>query len=119
MTTAEELRPWLGDAWDELTPDQRDRFARCVDDIDTRHPGNDLQEDRTEAMNTALQWLLGDVTTREAGDRLAHARAEESRARISARQIAIMAIEDGATEAATARELGVDRMAVRTWTGKR
>jgi hypothetical protein len=54
-----------------------------------------------------------------AGRRLAAARAEEAAAREQARELAIAAIVAGQTEAGVARALGVDRMAVRNWLGKR
>jgi transposase len=46
-------------------------------------------------------------------------RAAATAALLVARQVAVMAVEDGASEAATARELGVTRMTVRDWLGKR
>ena len=32
-TSADDLRPWLGPAWDDLTPDQRNRLAAESDQI--------------------------------------------------------------------------------------
>jgi hypothetical protein len=55
----------------------------------------------------------------KAGKRLAAARAEETAARKEARELAIAAIADGQPEARIARDLGVDRMAIREWLGKR
>jgi len=63
------------------------------------------------------QRVLEDVWI--SGRALAAARAEEAAAREQARELAIAAIAAGQTEAGVARALGVDRMAVRNWLGKR
>jgi hypothetical protein len=55
----------------------------------------------------------------KAGRRLAVARAEEAAARKLARELALAAIAAGQSEAGVARALGVDRMAIRKWLGKR
>ena len=50
---------------------------------------------------------------------LTGARVAEHEAYVAARQVAVMATRDGAEEAPLARALGVDRMTVRKWLGKR
>jgi len=40
-TTPEDLRPWLGPAWDELTKEQRERLAAESDRIYARYPDTD------------------------------------------------------------------------------
>ena len=55
----------------------------------------------------------------QAGIRLAKARRVVDDALAIARAVGRAACADGAPEAATARELGVDRMALRKWRGKR
>ena len=55
----------------------------------------------------------------QAGEQLARARAAEKAAREHARELAVAAVNDGETESGVANALGVDRMAVRTWLGKR
>lgn len=54
-----------------------------------------------------------------AGNRLARARGNVDALMDNAREIALDAISSGATEAEVARILGVDRMTVRKWLGKR
>lgn len=54
-----------------------------------------------------------------AGRALRLARQREQEAYEAARVVAIAAWENGATEVEIARELGVDRMTVRKWRGKR
>jgi hypothetical protein len=54
-----------------------------------------------------------------AGRRLAAARTKEAAAMTQVRETAIAAYAAGETEAGIARALGVDRMAVREWLGKR
>lgn len=55
----------------------------------------------------------------KAGRQLAAARAREAAAREQARELAIAAVAAGQSEAGVARTLGVDRMAVRKWLGKK
>lgn len=55
----------------------------------------------------------------EAGRRLATARAAARTALAEARTQALAALSAGAPEVAVARILGVDRMTIRTWAGKR
>lgn len=55
----------------------------------------------------------------EAGQQLAEARAAADTALQRARTLAVAAAADGYPEATAARRLGVDRMAVRNWLGKR
>lgn len=54
-----------------------------------------------------------------AGRKLRSARKAEQDAYEQARVAAIAAIADGVPEAVAARELGVNRMTVRKWLGKR
>lgn len=54
----------------------------------------------------------------QSGANLRAARETEQRARDQARQDALAAIENGATETAVARHLGVSRMTIRQWLGK-
>lgn len=100
-TRPEDMRAWIGPAWDELSTDQRTRFAAAVDDIDARYPDPDDQHVRDAVMSAAVQWMLGEITLAEAGANLRNARAQEEIARGVARQVAVMA----------ARAVGVDRMA--------
>lgn len=54
-----------------------------------------------------------------AGNRLRRARAALSKAIEEAEAEAIRALSEGTSESAVARTLGVDRMTVRKWAGKR
>lgn len=54
-----------------------------------------------------------------AGARLRRARASLATATEEAREIGMRALAEGQAEAAVARTLGVDRMTVRKWAGKR
>jgi transcriptional regulator of acetoin/glycerol metabolism len=59
------------------------------------------------------------VTLKRAGRALRSARKAEQYAYERARMTAIAAVAVGVPEAVAARELGVDRMTVRKWMGKR
>jgi hypothetical protein len=108
-----ELDAYLGDV--TVTDDQRQRLLCEADRIAARYPDPDEQEERDTAFATAVAYVLGDDTLESVGQRVQAGR----RALVEARHIAVMAIKDGATEAGVARGLGVDRMTVRKWCGKR
>ena len=113
------LQTWLGPAYDELDAEQLDRFARRATNIDTLYPDPDDQDSRDAALSAVVQYLLGDTDPEEAGRALRRARDAEMMAMAAAQQIATMAVEDGAPVAPTARTIGVDRMTVLKWLGKR
>lgn len=79
----------------------------------------DNTAERDAALKAAVAYLLGELTPETMGRRLAAARTAEASTLAAAKQVALLAIEDGAAEATTARQIGVDRMAVREWLGKR
>ncbi|KAA9104995.1 helix-turn-helix domain-containing protein [Microbacterium rhizomatis] len=54
-----------------------------------------------------------------AGARLRRARASLDSATEAARETALQALAEGHAEAAVARSLGVTRMTIRSWAGKR
>jgi hypothetical protein len=109
-----ELDAYLGDDV-TVTDEQRQRLLAEADRIAERYPDPDDQEERDTAFAVAVAYVLGDDTLDSVGRRVRAGR----RALIEARQIAVMAIEDGASEASAARDLGVDRMTIRKWRGKR
>ncbi len=55
----------------------------------------------------------------EAGSALMAARTAEAEALAAAKRVALKALADGVTEVDVSRSLGVDRMTVRKWAGKR
>lgn len=63
--------------------------------------------------------LVHQLQLKMAGDDLARARAAITTARTRARKVAMDAINAGLSEVEVARRLGVDRMSIRNWTGKR
>ncbi len=118
-TYPDNLRPWLGPAWNDLTPDQRDRLAAESDRIDARYPEPDDEPSRQDALSAAVQYLLGETTIDEAGAAYAAARREAARLLVPARQIAAMASADGMPDLQAARRSGVDRMTLLKDLGKR
>lgn len=111
-----ELDAYLGDAADQLTDTQKDDLLRTADDIDATY---DEEDDRAVAFSAAVQYVFGDLDADDVGAALTGARVAEREAYVTARQVAVMAVRDGAEEAPLARALGVDRMTVRKWLGKR
>jgi hypothetical protein len=120
MTTADDLRPWLGPAWGDLTPDQRDRLAVESDRIAARYPDPDDQDERDAALSIAVQYLLGETTVGDAGRALINARRELARAMAASKQIAAMAALDGSlSEVKAAEQAAIDRMTLLKVLGKR
>lgn len=56
---------------------------------------------------------------RSAGERLRFARTTAARVRDEAKAVALQAVQAGVSESAVAQLVGVDRMTVRNWRGKR
>lgn len=78
------------------------------------------RESLTAYLSAYLQHTADlDGAVAQAADALATARAELAEATIEARRLAICSVAAGHTEAGTARALGVDRMTIRKWIGKR
>lgn len=106
---------WLGPV--ELTDEQRERFILIWDDVTDRYP--DDQDSQSAALSAAVQQLLGDLSPTEAGREIARLTGELANARAAARAVALLEIDAGATESGLHRELGVTRMTLRSWLGKR
>lgn len=123
-----ELNAYLGDFVDQVDEDGRDRLKRASDRIaetypvvtdDNDQPIDDYQDERVTAFSAATQYVFGDLTVDDVAERLTKARIDLANEMVTAREVAIEAIADGATEAGIARSLGLDRMTIRKWLGKR
>jgi hypothetical protein len=117
---ADGMAAWLGDAKAALDADAGwlDRFAGVWNDVADRY-GDDKQQEATAALTAAVRYLLGEADERDIGRELMSARVGLAEAMAAARQVAMMATEDGATEVDLARDLGVDRArTLRRWLGK-
>lgn len=96
---------------DELRLEFADTSARA-EEIADRMRGDRLHQVRVHVP-------VGDPDLGAIGRALAAARMAERDAAALARAAALRADEAGTPEAAIARELGVNRMTVRSWLGKR
>jgi hypothetical protein len=111
---------WLGPAAEQMSDEQRDRFAaeaaaateRIGDDPDLAH-------EREAAWSAIVQYLLGETTLDEAGAARRAARAAERETLLVSQAVARLAALDGVPEAEVARRAGLDRMQVRKLLGKR
>lgn len=112
----EAVTVWLGDAADDLTGEQMERFVRIWDGVDGRYPDEDHVRD--EVLSAAVQYLLGETTLESAAARLTAARASQRVAMEAGKQVALMAIEDGMDEQEAAKVLGVARKTMRRAAGK-
>lgn len=111
-----ELDAWLGDDHG-LTEEQVDELLAAADDIAARYPDPDDQAERDAALTAAYRVLAeGDTIV----DELARTVAAGKLATVGLRQAALTLIPAGLeSEANFARRVGVDRMTVRKWLGKR
>lgn len=114
-----DLTAWLGDARDDLTDEQLERLTDEAMALAEQYPGPDGADDRETALTATTQHILGETDLLAAGNELAHARAALRWATVQARTLARLAVADGVSEVETAARLGVDRMTVREWLGKR
>lgn len=120
-TQMHEVLAWLGDDHG-LSADELGELMAEMDSIDARYPDLDDEDEREAARITAYRLIAGhvDCVLVEQAQKLLRARSDEVAALAALRQAAVQLIPGGAyTEAGFAREAGVDRMAVRTWLGKR
>jgi hypothetical protein len=118
-----ELDAYLGDFANDVTEAQKAMLMRISDELDLLYPPaeefDEHEEERLAAFSAAVQYVMGDLDVDSAGENLLIARLETVEAMAAARQVAVMAAADGEAEASIARKLGVDRMTVRKWLGKR
>jgi len=109
-------RQWLTDHGLTLPHGSGQRFASIWRQAHERYAEDHIRE---AVLLAAAHYLEGGADLRALGDDLAAARARVDEQLAVARIVATLAISDGRSENATAKELGVDRMAVRDWLGKR
>jgi hypothetical protein len=119
MTARADAEQWLADHRIEMTAAPLKRFAQVWTDLAGRYPDARDTTVRDAALLAAARYLGGYLTPADIGKTLARARAKADETMAAARQVAVMAVDDGAAEAVTARDVGVDRMALRKWLGKR
>lgn len=115
-----EIEAWLGDDHG-LTEEQFETFTQIAQDVEARYPGPDDADDAQEALTVAHRLLVDDSEVLdELHQELLAARVAESRVLAAIQQAAMQLIPSKQeTEAGFARRVGVDRMTVRGWLGKR
>lgn len=108
-----ELRGLLGDAYDECTDEQLRQVNALSDATERRWPGSDYTDERTDALNTGLEVILGDSEPEQIGREWADAVAAErlARRRLTGAIIALSAA--GVSEYQIAERLGTSRPTVR------
>lgn len=116
-----EMEAWLGDDHG-LSDDQITDLIRQANEIAERYPDPDDAEDRDAALYAAYELMTRDpdeIIAEQAG-RISQGRTLERRGLAGARQTVVTLDSRGRiNESDLARRLGVDRMAVRGWLGKR
>ena len=115
MTTRE---PIPAGRYGAFTAPQLVRVRAAWDDICDRIPAEQIGR-RLAALDTAVGYVMGRTGLDSVRTELAVAREQTVLALAAARQIALLAVADGMHEAVVADQLGVDRMSVRAWQGKR
>lgn len=107
---------WLGPV--DLDEDQRARFTTIWDDVGERYPAPEQQDERNAALSAAAQYLLGEITPTTAGSEIGRRVAALEDAKSAGRAVALLAIEDGASEYRVHKDLGITRRTLRLWLGK-
>jgi hypothetical protein len=118
-----ELEAWLGDDHG-LTAEQVTELLATAGDIEQRYPDPDDNDERQAALTTAYRLMTGyGQAIVDLNEQLMRARVEEARALAGIRQAALTLIRPGGrgieSEQGFALCVGVDRMTVRGWLGKR
>ncbi|MFB7831993.1 hypothetical protein [Streptomyces sp. NPDC056056] len=113
-----ELDAWLGDNHG-LTEDDLDTLLAEAAEIEERYPDPDDQAERDAALSVAYRLKVesAEDVLSDFSEQRSRARAAESAASAGLQQAAQTVIAGGLiSEAAFARNVGVDRMTVRKWT---
>ena len=112
-----ELRGLLGPAYDETTDEQRAQVSRVCETLDRRWPLPDFTDEHTDALNAALEVILGDSTPEGIVSEWRAARAAEQVAhrRLSG---AVMVAALTVPETTLVERLGVSRPTIRKALGK-
>jgi hypothetical protein len=102
----------------QLDAAQRLRLDQVTRDAALLYPTEpELQQ---AAVQAAVDYLHGSVDLADVGARWLRVRGEGKRLEARARQLAVMAVADKMfSERFIARALGIDRMRLRRWSGKR
>lgn len=109
----DDLMDWLGETASELTAEQLEQFRTESAAIELRYPHPDEQHLRDTAINTVLQYLLGDIVPAEIDRQLTDARLRQAEAFAAALQYAIVAHRVGRmSKTEAARRAGIDRMSL-------
>jgi hypothetical protein len=113
-----ELLTRLGDTVSRLDDAQFARVRTEAEDIERRWPGPEYERERAVALTATARWLLGEMTTVEAGRAMIETYEHAALALAAARQIARMAVLEGVPEQEAAREAGVDLETIRRDVGR-
>lgn len=114
-----EMRGLLGPAYDDTSEEQRKVINQACDRIAARWPDKpDWREEHTDAVNGALEVVLGDSTVEDLAGAWRAARDAEQGAHRRLTGGIIAEALAGATETALAERLHLTRMTVRKALGK-
>lgn len=103
---------WLAEHEVELDAPRRKQFCGLYDSL------ADAPHSDAALMGAAL-YLAGDVAPAHIGEALARHRHDVDECFAVARAVGQLAVESGELETQVAEALGVDRMTLRKWQGKR
>lgn len=119
-----ELEAWLGDDHG-LIAEQVTELLATAGDIEQRYPDADDNDERQAALTAAYRLMVEDAVavSDDLAEQVTRSRIEESKALAGARQAALTLVRPGGrglqSEQGFASYVGVDRMTVRGWLGKR
>ncbi|AVO25827.1 hypothetical protein SEA_PAOLA_37 [Mycobacterium phage Paola] len=109
------------DGRDRTIPGDRvQRYEDTVAAFTELYAGPDHAHELKAAIESAARYLVGDEDAiHRAGEELAAARQKHEAAAAAARALVVLAADDGATEVGLAADLGIDRLTVRKYRGKK
>lgn len=110
------ISTWLGASLDSLSKAELARFTAAWDRIHETYPQESDSQAREVALTAALEYLSGEMTPAKIGIKVRQMKAQRAQVNAAAKEIAILAHEDGVAETDLARAIGVDRgNTIRRW----
>ncbi|AHB79568.1 hypothetical protein PBI_VALIDUS_38 [Mycobacterium phage Validus] len=95
------------------------RYENMVEQIEADYPGDENAHRRRAAIEAVARFLVDDLDAEGMGDELAEARERYEAASAAARMVVLMSIDEGASELSIANRMGINRLTVRKYRGKR
>ncbi|APC43632.1 hypothetical protein SEA_LILPHARAOH_32 [Mycobacterium phage LilPharaoh] len=96
-----------------------ERYESWVEQIGREYASPEDEHRRRAAIEAVGRFLCDEDAVEKIGEELAEAREQYEAASAAARAVVLLAVEDGASELGLAQRLGINRLTVRKYRGKK